>query len=135
VPQVGAVDGGVGVGQRARFRGIAITDNRQLGRLIQHDDPAVYPGTYATCVYNPGKALCQQRDARGALRPSLGNCRPLECRNTALTADNKTALSQEAAEITRQLASRPVLPLLLQARLAARRDKITTFLSRYPDRP
>ena len=125
-----------GFGQRARFRGITITDNRQLQRLIQHDDPAVYPGTYATCVYNPGKALCrQQRDVRGALRPSLGNCRPLECRNTALTADNKIALSQEAAEIARQLASRPVLPPLLQARLAARRDQITTFLSRYPDRP
>jgi integrase len=123
-------------GRRARFRGIAITDNRQLARLMQRDDPAVYPGTYATCIYNPDKALCrQQHDTRGTLRPALGSCQPLECRNTALTADNKTALSHEAAEITRQLASRPLLPPLLQARLAARQDQITTFLNRYPDRP
>jgi hypothetical protein len=75
-------------GQRARFRGIAITDNRQLARLMQRDDPAVYPGTYATCVYNPDKALCrQQHDIRGTLRPSLGSCRPLECRNTALSRE------------------------------------------------
>jgi hypothetical protein len=39
-----------GFGQRARFRGIVITDSRQLQRLMQRDDPAVYPGTYATCV-------------------------------------------------------------------------------------
>lgn len=123
-------------GQRARFRGIAITDSRQLARLMQRDDPAVYPGTYVTCVYNPDKALCQQqRDAHGTLRPSLGSCRPLDCRNTALTPDNKTAFSHEVAEITQQLASRPLLPPLLQARLTARRDRITTFLSRYHDRP
>ena len=125
-----------GFGHRAHFRGIAITDNRQLQRLMQRDDPAVYPGTCATCVYNPAKALCrQQHDARGTLRPSLGSCRPLECRNIALTADNKAALSREAAEITRQLAARPLLPPLLQARLAGRRDQITPFLNRYPDRP
>jgi integrase len=124
-----------GFGQRARFRGIAITDNRQRARLMQRDDPAIYPGTYATCVYNPDKALChQQHDIRGTLRPSLGSCRPLECRNTALTIDNKSALSQEAAEITRQLAGRPLLPPLLQARLATRQDQIGAFLSRYPDR-
>ncbi len=125
-----------GFGQRARFRGIAITDNRQLARLMQRDDPAVYPGTYATCIYNPDKALCrQQHDIRGTRRPSLGSCRPLECRNTALTSDNKSALSQEAAEIARQLTARPLLPPLLQARLASRRDQISAFLSRYPDRP
>jgi hypothetical protein len=123
-------------GQRARFRGIAITDTRQLQRLMQRDDPAVYPGTYATCVYNPAKALCrQQHDTHGIPGPSLGSCRPLECRNTALTADNKGALSREAAQITRQLAARPVLPPLLQARLAERREQISQFLSRHPDRP
>jgi hypothetical protein len=101
---------------------------------MQRDDPAVYPGTYATCVFNPGKALCrQQHDTGGTLRPSLGSCRPLECRNTALTADNKAALGREAAEISRRLAQRPALPPLLQARLTARKDQITGFLARYPD--
>jgi integrase len=62
-----------GFGQRARFRGIAITDNRQLGRLMQRADPAVYPGTYATCVYNPGKALFrQQHDTRDNPPPNAG---------------------------------------------------------------
>jgi hypothetical protein len=76
-------------GQRARFRGIAITDSRQLARLMQNDDPAVYPSTYITCVHNHDKALCeQQRDAYGTLRPSPGSCRPLDCRNVALTPDN-----------------------------------------------
>jgi hypothetical protein len=123
-------------GERARFRGLVVTDGRQLQRLMQRDDPAVYPGTYATCVFNPDRALCQrQHDARGNLRPSLGRCRPLECRNTALTADNTAALSAEIAAITGQLAARPVLPPLLQARLTTRRDQIASFLSRYQETP
>jgi len=123
-------------GERARFRGLVVTDGRQLQRLMQRDDPAVYPGTYATCVFNPDRALCQrQHDVRGNLRPSLGHCRPLECRNTALTADNTAALSAEIAAITGQLAARPVLPPLLQARLTTRRDQIASFLSRYQETP
>lgn len=123
-------------GQRARFRGTVVTDDRQLQRLMLRDDPAIYPGTYATCVYNPGRALCeQQHDSRGTPRPAPGHCRPLECRNTALTAGNTTALRGEITTITRQLASRPALPPLLRARLTARRDQITEFLSRYPESP
>ncbi len=121
-------------GERARFRGSVITDRRQLERLMQRDDPAIYPGTYATCVFNPDKALCQQQhDAHGKPRPSLGHCKPLDCRNTALTAGNRTALAREATDITLQLASRPVLPPLLQARLSDRRDQITAFLCSYPE--
>jgi hypothetical protein len=98
--------------------------------------PPSTPAPYATCVYNPAKALCrQQHDAHGIPRPSLGSCQPLECRNTALTADNKAALRREAGQISRQLAAGPVLPPLLQARLAERRDQIDEFLGRYPDRP
>ncbi len=74
-------------------------------------DPAVYPGTYATCVYNPDRALCQQHHTtHGTAGPPLGHCKPLDCRNTALTEANRTALANEAADITRQLASRPALP-------------------------
>ena len=122
-------------GRRARFRGIVVTDDRQLQRLMQRDDPAIYPGTYITCVFNSEKALChQQHDTHGTARPSMGSCRPLQCRNTALTADNKAALADEAADITRQLKQRPTLPPLLQARLTTRRNQITDFLARHPDR-
>ena len=123
-------------GDRARFRGSVVTDQRQLARLMTRGDPAIYPGTYATCVYNPDRALCQQQhDTRGTAGPSLGHCKPLDCRNTALTEDNRTALAREAADITRQLASRPALPPLLQARLTDRRSQITRFLSSYPETP
>jgi hypothetical protein len=121
-------------GDRARFRGLVITDQRQLERLMQRGDPAIYPGTYATCVFNPDRALCQQQhDTHGTARPSLGDCKPLDCRNTALTGGNRTALAREASDITRQLASRPALPPLLQARLSDRREQITRFLSSYPE--
>jgi hypothetical protein len=40
---------------------------------MQREDPAVYPGTYATCVYNPDKALCrQQHDTRGLAHQAAG---------------------------------------------------------------
>jgi hypothetical protein len=122
-------------GQKARYRGIVITDSRQLRRLMHRQDPAVYPGVYATCVFNPDKALCQlNHDARGTLRPSLGNCRPLQCRNTALIDGNKEELRREVADIGQQLTQRPALPPLLQARLVERQEQITEFLSRYQDR-
>jgi hypothetical protein len=81
---------------QARFAGTVLTDPRRLTRLMRRQDPAVYPGTFATCVFQPDKALCQQqRDLGGATRPGLGDCRPLECGNVALTTDNLTALRVE----------------------------------------
>jgi hypothetical protein len=39
----------------------------------------VYPGRYATCVFNPDKALCiRTTDATGKLGPTLGDCKPLD---------------------------------------------------------
>ena len=102
------------------------------GHVSAASSSATAGNSNGSCKRRPRR---QQHDADGTLRPSLGSCRPLECRDTALTADNKAALRREATEIIRQLAIRPVLPPLLQARLAARRDQITTFLGRYPDRP
>jgi hypothetical protein len=99
---------------------------------MRRQDPAIYPGTFATCVFNPDKALCQQqRDSHGTVHPSLGTCRPLECANTALTSDNIDALRHERDQITDELALRPELPPLLVHRLRTRHEQITQFLDRH----
>ena len=121
----------------ARFAGIVLTDARRLERLMRRHDPAIYPGTFATCVFNPDKALCQQhRDTRGTTQPTVSNCRPLECANVALTADNLGALRRERDQITAELAARPSLPPLLVHRLQGRREQITQYLDRHaPETP
>jgi hypothetical protein len=75
-------------GNQAAFTGTVVTDTHRLARLIKKHDPAVYPGRYATCVFNPDKALCiRTTDATGKLGPTLGDCKPLDCNNVALTSD------------------------------------------------
>jgi hypothetical protein len=121
----------------AGFHGTVITDSRRLLRLMKRSDPAVYPGTYATCVFNPDRALClKQDDSHGSLQPALHSCQPLECRNVALTTANIGALTAELGHIDRELARRPSLPPLLRHRLGTRRDQITVFLDRHaPEHP
>jgi hypothetical protein len=117
---------------QARFAGTVLTDPRRLTRLMRRQDPAIYPGTFATCVFQPDKALCQpHRDQGGATRPGLGECRPLECGNVALTTDNLTALRAELDHIDDELATRPSLPPLLIHRLRSRREQIARFLDRH----
>jgi hypothetical protein len=119
-------------GDQARFPGSIVLDERRLARVMQRNDPAVYPGKYVTCVHKHETALCQQRrDTRGELRPDLGNCQPLACRNVALTADNIATWRDEIQQIDRDLAQRPLLPPLLSQQLGARRDEITTFLNQH----
>jgi integrase len=117
----------------ARFAGVTITDRRRLQRLMSRDDPAVYPGRYATCVYDHTKALCHARAGLGgqAATPDLGNCKPLACRNVALTPGNVTAWRDELASVDADLAARPLLPPLLQAQLEQRRDDVRAHLDRY----
>lgn len=122
---------------RARFGGTVVTDRRRLKRLMERGDPAVYPGTYVTCVHDHVKALCRPRhDTTGRDRPDLGTCRPLQCRNVALTADNTAAWQQEIQRIDDRLAARPPLPPLLEHQLRERRDELVRFLTRHqPETP
>jgi hypothetical protein len=122
-------------GDRARFPGSVITDRRRLDRVLKRNDPAIYAGTYATCVHTHATAVCcQHRDSRGEIRPDLADCKPLTCRNVALTPGNIGNLRQEVTRIDQELQSRPLLPPLLQHRLAARRKDIADFLARHaPD--
>ena len=86
--------------QQTHYRGTVITDQRRLRRLMARDDPAIYPDKYVTCAHTHATALCQQRhDQRGTLRPDIGSCKPLCCRNVALTADNIDNLRTEITHI------------------------------------
>lgn len=125
------------LGRQARFTGTVLTDPHRLARLLRREDPAIYPGTFATCVFNRDKALCHQHpDSRGIARPTLGGCRPLECANVALTADNITALRAERDRVDHELTRRPSLPPLLAHRLRTRREQIRHFLDRHaPEAP
>jgi hypothetical protein len=105
-------------------------------RLMRRSEPAVYPGTFATCFFQPDKALCHHnRDSHGTTRPGLGDCRPMDRANVALTGDNITALRTERDHIDEELAVRPSLPPLPQHRLRHRHDQITRFLDRHHPEP
>lgn len=116
----------------ARFAGAVVTDPRRLARILDRADPGVYPGTYALCVHDRSKALCQTRtDTGGHDRPQTTGCQPLHCPNVALTSDNIDALHGEADRLTRRLGARPPLPPLLAHQLTRRVQEITAFLSRH----
>ncbi|MFJ2590652.1 hypothetical protein [Streptomyces sp. NPDC087538] len=116
-------------GARARFQGKVVLDDNRLRRLMAKHDPAVYPGEYITCVHDHAKALCERaRRGRTEGLPDHGGCKPLACRNVALTPENTAAWQREIDRITRRLASRPTLPPLLRHRLESRRAEIAAFL-------
>ncbi len=115
-------------GERARFQGTVVLDGNRLRRLMAKHDPAVYPGQYITCVHDHTKALCERARSRSEGLPDHGGCKPLACRNVALTPENTAAWQREIDRITRRLATRPALPPLLRHRLEARRTEITAFL-------
>ena len=78
-------------------------------------------------MFNPDQALCLH--GRVSTTPKTTDCKPLTCRNVALTADNIKALQDEITGIDNHLGHRPLLPPLLQVRLTDRRDSIAEFLA------
>lgn len=118
-------------GERARFGGKVVLDRHRLEKIMKKHDPAVYPGEYITCVHDHTKALCEK--ARTAGReglPDHGGCKPLACRNVALTHDNAAAWQTEITEIEERMSSRPPLPPRFLDRLARRRTEIIEFLDK-----
>jgi hypothetical protein len=114
------------------FAGSVITDERRLRRLMKRHDPAIYPGTYTTCVYQYEKAISRHRvDSQGNPAPDLGDCKPLLCQNVVLTLENRQAWMAELERIDQRLTSRPRLPPLLEHQLTRRRDEIASFLDRH----
>ncbi|MFE9328370.1 hypothetical protein ACIHDR_46860 [Nocardia sp. NPDC052278] len=107
-----------------RFQGIVPRDRRQFAKLIAQHDPHVHPGRYVTCIHNPDKALCHNGNNTN---PTMGDCRPLACRNAAITADNATAWHEHLRDIDRELDT-DILTPYVTARLRARRDQIRRLI-------
>jgi integrase len=112
----------------SNFEGSVVADPRRLRRLMAIADPQVFPSRYVTCVYDPDKALCH-RKLSDTTQPSLGQCQPLDCRNVALTDDNRRQWEQEITDLDDALARRPTLPPLLRHRLQKRQRDIQQLLS------
>ena len=65
--------------------------------------PAVYPGEYITCVHDHAKALCERARFRGSEGlPDHGGCKPLACRNVALTPRTPQPGSASSIAATRE---------------------------------
>jgi hypothetical protein len=113
------------------FEGAVVIDRKRLARVMKSHDPAIYPGKYSTCVFNPDKALCRKKASiKGVVMPRISECQPLECRNVALTESNVLALRSEVAELEVELAKKPSLPPLLEKTIERRIDEISAFLAR-----
>ena len=81
------------------------------------------------------QTLCiRTTDATGKLGPTLGDCKPLDCNNIALTSDRIAALKAERTTLLDQLAQRPTIAPMLHDRLTARADAIAAFIARHNNR-
>ena len=113
------------------FTGTVVTDRRRLLRIMRRHEPHIYPGTFVTCVYHPDRALCRRHD--GNDHPCLSNCVPLECRNVALTQDNRAALREHLTILDRQLTNPARLAPLVRHRLQQQRDQLAAILTTHVD--
>jgi hypothetical protein len=117
--------------QRSRaYTGSVVTDPRRLLRIMRSEDPHIYLGHFVTCVYNPDKALCrrQLRAAGDQTMPDLANCRPLQCRNVALTANNPQALTDQLHQLDTHLARADLLAPYVAHRLTEQRRDLAALL-------
>ena len=97
---------------------------------MRSEDPHLYFGHFVTCVYNPDKALCRRQLAAASEQtmPDLANCRPLQCRNVALTADNLTALTNQLHQLDTQLATADLLAPYVAHRLTEQRRDLAALI-------
>jgi len=112
------------------YRGGVITDRRRLVRLMRREDPHIYLGHFVTCIYNPDKALCRRQltGDDGQSMPDLTSCEPLRCRNVALTAENRHALTEQLHKLDTHLATADLLPPYVAQRLVEQRDDLAALL-------
>jgi hypothetical protein len=114
-------------GERVRFMG-RTPDRAQLLKLMSKNDPHIYLGKYVTCSDNPDRRQCR---LPGGERPDVGNCKPLSCRNVALTEENIAAWTERLNQLDHQMANPDALAPLVRARLQDQHDDIHGFLSRW----
>ncbi|MEU3466065.1 hypothetical protein ABZ721_39785 [Streptomyces sp. NPDC006733] len=116
------------------FQGQVVTDEARLLRIMKRHDPAIYPGSFVTCVYNPDRALCRP-PASTAGQPELAECRPLACRNTALTPENRDAHARHVADLDVALGQGDGLAPYIRHRLQQQRQDSHDFLTRHAPEP
>jgi integrase len=114
-------------GQQAGFAGTVVTDERRLQVIMRRHDPNIYLGRFVTCIHNRDRALCRRPDDDGQ-GPVLPQCKPLACRNVALTPANLAAWREHLTQLDQALAFADVLAPYLRHRLTEQRDQIAQFL-------
>jgi hypothetical protein len=83
-----------------------------------------------TCSYDPNKALCRrQLTADGTGLPDLTSCKPLRCRNVALTEPNRQALLGQLGTLDRMLTHPDVLAPYVAYRLTEQRQDLISLLA------
>lgn len=112
-----------------RFAGTVTTDRKRFLRIVTRYAPAVYPGKYVTCVYAHEKALCRAGVSDTESTPDLSNCKPLTCRNVALSPANREAWRNELQELNELLEQGHLLPPALEMRLRQRQEQVRRLLT------
>ncbi|MFJ3797666.1 hypothetical protein ACIPSJ_15380 [Streptomyces sp. NPDC090088] len=115
-------------GDRVRFLGKTPDDN-QMKKLMERNDPRIYPGRFVTCTDNPNRRLCRLPGEKD-MNPDPGQCKPLTCRNVALTDSNAQAWLQRLAELDARLQASDALAPRVRVRLEEDRAEIQAFLTR-----
>lgn len=117
---------------QARLQGQVVLDDRRLKRIMKRDDPAGYPEKFVTCIHDHAKALCAKvQRGRAEQLPDHGGCKPLACRNVALTPENLQTWRAKASRIDTRPSGAVPLPPLLEHQLRHRRAAVTAFLDRH----
>lgn len=111
--------------RKVQFNGKVINDPKRLKRYMERHDPHIYPGRFVTCVHQADRALCRRSD--GQEGPSLPDCRPLRCRNVALSRDNITAFQESLERYDQRLERGDQLAPLVRHRMAHKRQEIADF--------
>jgi integrase len=118
--------------RKTAYAGSVVTDPKRLAKIMRRDDPKIYLGRFVTCVYDPNKALCRRQHTLGGdgLKPDLGSCQPLWCRNVALTAANRRALTEQLQKLDEHLGAADLLAPYVAYRLTEQRRDLAVLLER-----
>jgi hypothetical protein len=112
-----------------QFAGRVLTNIRQAHDMLTNPLLQIYPGRAMTCVFDPAKALCQQRlgaaDDSGTT-PDLDDCRTT-CQNIAYTDRDIRQLHQRAARL-QDLLGDFLAPSPRHARIRAERDRLRELI-------
>ncbi|KOU76770.1 hypothetical protein ADK57_04460 [Streptomyces sp. MMG1533] len=115
-------------GDRVRFLG-KTPDDGQMRKLMERNDPQIYPGRFVTCTDNANRRLCRL-PGEADTTPDPGQCKPLACRNVALTDSNIQAWLQRLAEQDARLRAADALAPRVRVRLEEDSAEIRGFLAR-----